>query len=461
MSDPLDRAIEALRAAPVPPGPPAELVAATVAAVAVRAKPLHAERRRRIMRIAGYGTAGTLAAGMLVAAGVLWVAAGSAQALEEALRKATEAKSVRVRMTVGSPGKSSEAETILRRGDVVRIERSSPVVYILNVKTREGLELDTGTKTGARMKLTESEARVMDGMLTPLSDLTARFAKADGLTVKALGAEAASGIAMYEVVAKGPPGLTWRVWVDPGTNLPARIETPGPNPDETMRLDFTDWNAEFDPKLFSLDAPADESTRGKGERFVVFRAAMDAAEKAKSFRAVVRTTMANPLPGMPPIPEQRIYGQGDKVRIEMGHVTGVGDAKKLITLDARAKTAETTNTPKQGNGIPAVAEAVGKLLAKDGADDLGERFLDGRKTRAYRVKGLDFGVGKADVTYWVDGKRDLPVRFEIAVGGPVAMTQTIDYLGFDEELDPKLFDMTIPEGYKVEAIDPTKLKPKP
>jgi outer membrane lipoprotein-sorting protein len=100
-----------------------------------------------------------------------------------------------------------------------------------------------------------------------------------------------------------------------------------------------------------------------------------------------------------------------------------------------------------------VADAVKKLLEKDGAEDLGEKYLDGRKVHAYRVKGLKFGGQTVDVTYTVDAKRELPVKVEMTfAGGPLAMTQTLDYLGFDEELDPKLFDLSVPEGYRREEL---------
>lgn len=184
-----------------------------------------------------------------------------------------------------------------------------------------------------------------------------------------------------------------------------------------------------------------------------FRRAIENQEKAKSYRAVVHTTLPD---GKKPA-DRKLYAQTDKVRVEIGDLTLIGDGKaqKLVILDAKAKTAKTMLVPCEDLGIPSVGDSVKKLLARNGAEELGETFLDGRKVRGYRAKGLDLSGGKADVTYWIDGTKDLPVRLEIVVtGGPAPMTQVFDYLGFDEELDPKLFDQTIPPGYKVEEVKP-------
>lgn len=109
----------------------------------------------------------------------------------------------------------------------------------------------------------------------------------------------------------------------------------------------------------------------------------------------------------------------------------------------------------------AVAKWVKRMLDKGGADDLGASFLDNRKVHGYRITKMTIDDNAmADVTYYVDPKRNLPVRVEKTTSGgrlPAAMTSHIDYLGFDEDLDPKLFDLTPPAGYKVEAIDPSQL----
>ena len=193
---------------------------------------------------------------------------------------------------------------------------------------------------------------------------------------------------------------------------------------------------------------------GRADAAEALRTALDNQSKAKSFRAVIRTVVGGN--GAAPT-EQKLFGQGDKVRIEMGDTITVADgaAQKMIMLDTKAKVARTADWlyPKGVGGHPDLPESVKKLLAKEGAEDLGERFLDGRQVHGYRLKGLPLGEQKADVTYFVDGKRGLPARLEMSVVGlPMALTTTTDYLGFDEELDPKLFTLDIPDGYKREEL---------
>lgn len=203
---------------------------------------------------------------------------------------------------------------------------------------------------------------------------------------------------------------------------------------------------------------------GSGTAQASLRKAIENQEKAKTFRAVTRVTFVNPPPGTPPMPESRMYGQGAKLRIEVGTdavTVGDGEAKKLLILDHKNKIARTMSTEVPGEMATAVAKWVKRMLDKEGAEDLGESFLDGRKVHGYRFTKMKIDDNAtADVTYYVDPKRNLPVRVEMAMAGgplPAGLTSRIDYLGFDEELDPKLFDLTPPAGYKVEAIDPSKL----
>src|SRR5262245_27142925 len=96
--DYLEDAIGALRAAPIPACPSAELAAATVAAAQVRSTgspPVEPARhrlsRRTVMRYLSYGSAATAAAALVA----LWLFGGSAVALDDALKRVEAAKTVR------------------------------------------------------------------------------------------------------------------------------------------------------------------------------------------------------------------------------------------------------------------------------------------------------------------------------------------------------------------------------
>src|SRR5262249_41491813 len=124
--DILDKAIGALRDVPVPDGPPAELVAATVGAInqrLARAAPAGPSRRRRTRRYAGYPAAGAVAVATL--AGVLGFGGSSAAArVQKALDNAAKAKSVKVTVmliNVEIEGKMTHVQTMFRQGDMIRM----------------------------------------------------------------------------------------------------------------------------------------------------------------------------------------------------------------------------------------------------------------------------------------------------------------------------------------------------
>ena len=81
-----------------------------------------------------------------------------------------------------------------------------------------------------------------------------------------------------------------------------------------------------------------------------------------------------------------------------------------------------------------------------------DETLDGRKLKVFAVKGhkLAGSNGEADVTVWIDPKSELPAksRVEMTVNGVKAVA-VMEILGWNEDLDEKLFELKVPEGYKV------------
>ncbi|MFO0847022.1 MAG: hypothetical protein U0871_00475 [Gemmataceae bacterium] len=471
MSDIVDRAAGAVRATPTPEVPP-DLLAATVAAVHSR-QPL-ADRRARRRRIMRYAGATGLVAAAAVVLGVLSTG-GRTIAAEEAIGRAADAarkvKSYRMVMQRDDGRKPVTLQIVYSQGQRVRSEiPDQHEVRVGDLARRTMLHLDAREKTAWTETLTEEEARQQAeerdaGSPAALLDQVRRT---KGVTVKELPAERLAGreARVYVATFAGRPGEN-RIWVDSATNLPVRLRWPS-DEGQHIVVELDQWDVAFDPALFALDPPAgykltDEPAPDRVS-VVSLKLAVENQEKAKTFRAVTRTTFVNPPPGTPPMPESRMYGQGAKLRIEIGTdavTVGDGEAKKLVVLDHKNKIARTMSTEVPGEMATAITKWVKRMLAKDGAEDLGESFLDGRKVHGYRFTKMKIDdTATADVTYYVDPKRNLPVRVDMAMTGgplPAGMTSRIDYLGFDEELDPKLFDLTPPAGYKVEVIDPSKL----
>lgn len=202
--------------------------------------------------------------------------------------------------------------------------------------------------------------------------------------------------------------------------------------------------------------------------------ALDNQAKAKSFRAVVKTTLADPPAGAKPSPDQRVFYQGEKTRMEMGDLTVVGDGAtgELLMLDARAKVAHAGTADVVGRtdlakgvtaGVRKVLDAQGD---KDKATPVPAVEIGGKKRSGFKVSGVPFGPGQtADVVFYLDDERRLPLRYELTVSGPVKMTSVMEFLAYDEELDPKLFSLDVPAGYKQEELKlpaaPTPGKTRP
>src|SRR5207248_177246 len=137
MPDIVEQAAGALRDAPVPAGPPAELAAATLAAInnrlagTVPAEQVRRERRRRIMRYMGISTA---AAVILGTAGVLWFGSSRAIALNDVIQKVKEAESVSFVETQRLGDQPPMEMTYSIHGPLVRIEGMGTVL-VLDTKT--------------------------------------------------------------------------------------------------------------------------------------------------------------------------------------------------------------------------------------------------------------------------------------------------------------------------------------
>lgn len=82
-----------------------------------------------------------------------------------------------------------------------------------------------------------------------------------------------------------------------------------------------------------------------------------------------------------------------------------------------------------------------KKLIEESESELGEKDLDGRQVKGYRLSKL----GIVDMTIWVDAKTGKPVQIEMALFG--GATAVMTELEFDAELTDDLFSLEVPEGY--------------
>jgi outer membrane lipoprotein-sorting protein len=72
--------------------------------------------------------------------------------------------------------------------------------------------------------------------------------------------------------------------------------------------------------------------------------------------------------------------------------------------------------------------------------------------KVYELKGVEVKElpGATDITVWIDPKLLLPVHTRLQHRQKdKTVTITLDVLGWNEELDVKIFELTVPPGYKL------------
>jgi outer membrane lipoprotein-sorting protein len=127
--DPLDRAADALRNSATTLGPSPELTTRTLAALAVRAAPVHPSQRRFVMRLLGYGSLATAAA-VLVGVGLAFFGTpgpSAAAEFQKAMAKAAQAKTLIFTNTQKlSPNSPEIQSTVSIRDMQFRIDLMNP-----------------------------------------------------------------------------------------------------------------------------------------------------------------------------------------------------------------------------------------------------------------------------------------------------------------------------------------------
>jgi outer membrane lipoprotein-sorting protein len=170
---------------------------------------------------------------------------------------------------------------------------------------------------------------------------------------------------------------------------------------------------------------------------------------AKALAFTATTSVANQSKPMP----MRFLITGDgRTRIESDGSVTITNAKtgELLVLDARNKLATvlTFKNKNKSYGFPAdPLEELKQLKGKD-AKELGEKEIDGHK-----VKGFSSSLNQAEYVVWADKTTGHPVRIEWTMpmlGGKSTMVMT-DF-DVNPKVDEKLFDTTVPAGYKLNEL---------
>jgi DNA-binding beta-propeller fold protein YncE len=156
---------------------------------------------------------------------------------------------------------------------------------------------------------------------------------------------------------------------------------------------------------------------------------------------------------------------GKRVRIEHygGRVVAVL-SEKAILIDHDDKLVEQLPYPEQ---IPSYVNLIDQLrqVVSGEAVAIGEEKLGDLPTRVYRVPKVNvFGIsGTAEMLVWVDAQTELPAKIVIRDTDPKHPTEfRSEEFVWNEALDPQLFSLEIPDGYKLrQQAAPTTIKTPP
>jgi hypothetical protein len=266
--DIVEQAVAALRATALDDRPPAALIGRTVAALdkaGQAPRPWLATRLGRPFAAIAAAAALATAAAVMLAVGLPGVS-GSGSAFAAMLDKVREMKSVRYRVTVSGVEQTAGTAkapsfVTIETAEGARLEMGS----LVSVFRHDGvLMLDTNSKTATTFSNDEAKDRQRQR-----PDLLGRFRQADGswgepIEGKQVGNVAARGYRVTKrlIGENDPEWVSMRVYVDPATELPVRVEQEVrlSDDDKSERLasvlsDF-EWDIEVDPVLLSLDPPA-------------------------------------------------------------------------------------------------------------------------------------------------------------------------------------------------------------
>jgi hypothetical protein len=146
-----------------------------------------------------------------------------------------------------------------------------------------------------------------------------------------------------------------------------------------------------------------------------------------------------------------------------GSIVLIRNGAKTLRLDVAKKTAVVGELPPPGrntNPLSMYQDALGDLqsVVEKNARSLGEKPVDGVK-----AKGFEAIVNNHRITIWANASTSMPIRVEytpidVASAHGLGLKVMSDFK-FDEQLDPNLFSLAVPEGYRV--MESLPLPPSP
>ena len=258
--DVVDRAVGCLRQAPVPNGPPPDLLEAVLAAGARRAAEPKARTIRegsfKMNRITRFAAAIAIVAGIAGLAVWLFIGNGvSSVAFGEVVKNMQDAQSLSFDAILRRPDKPEVRYHNDISGARYRKTSSSGTIQIADGEQGKLLDLDPSRKR-AHIRSYEAEAA------GPIDFLLAYVEKLRTEQIENLGRKDLDGQEVVGFRAQTTDAIQREqqisVWVDPGTRYPVRIETLYVEDGVSLVIYNFAWNPNLDESLFRMTAPEGE-----------------------------------------------------------------------------------------------------------------------------------------------------------------------------------------------------------
>jgi outer membrane lipoprotein-sorting protein len=260
------RAIEALRVAPTPAGPPADIVASTIEALnsaTLSPDTVRLRERRKIMFRIGYST-GAAAALVAIVVSTVWLMDRNASiGLAQVIDNVQRAKSVTfvLKQKLGSQPELESRMFI--KGEFFRYELNGPppmgtmLIMIVNGNERTGLQVDVARKIATEIDL---QGQVpAEELRDPIDRLRHLKANAKDNVVQ-LADEELDGrkCQVYQVKGRLKEASLlvpdeFKLWVDAKTGWPVRIQATDTG--TSLTYEQFQWDEPLRDELFSLKIP--------------------------------------------------------------------------------------------------------------------------------------------------------------------------------------------------------------
>jgi outer membrane lipoprotein-sorting protein len=500
-ADILEQATAELRSSREASAPSAELLAATVRLLESELhalKPTQHEvvphqsspragqsstRRSQMIKLVRWSS--VTAAAVLVAVLLASLLGSRGAAFAQVIEKIKQAQSVTVRCTQRAGTQEANVSRCFLRGDQMRLDlylqannptASPDTIVVADFKKLEMLYLDRIDKTYRRDQgVNKNAMRQFGSPLKWLAELTNENVELIG--EEDLGGQKVQAYRLKKIdyplgVGKIDENKTNRVWVDPKTGLPVKIvvnyfDTLNNRNTEDVYDNFR-WNEPIAEELFSFAVPDGfKAADGNGGAAVVppFAQVLENVKKATSamFTVIRNDHSRADRNVMTQIVTKWHWIDGFE-RIETADKKNLGiiDYKQKLSLklDFEKKTAHLREV-SDAQAVLNPLDDLCKVAAAD-AELIETTELDGKKVRVYQLKQVHlprFGLAidkktarKLDARVWVDNETNLPVRISLALVSPGDKNNpsaVLEKFTWNEPLDPKLFNLDIPEGFKL------------